>query len=345
MSSTTELLNRVIDSWTDRYRPESMNTDWGQALLAYGMASAVRITKNSNGEKYLRQWLTYHLGAGIHLTYFVGSWGIGLLYPEIIEDNPEYEHELRDLARRLYRLITEKAIRNGDGVLLHNVDLPHIYIDTIYFSAPVLARLAATLGCEGWEKEAITQLRSHLDILRDTESEFFIHCEQNLTGLRSEGAWGRGNGWVAMTCAELLPYLEPTSEEYEITGRILTSLSSHLLPWQTEDGLWRTLINDPSSYEEASASAMFLFGMIRGRRLGVLGEEFDEPIQRGMEGMSRYVSDKGLLLGSSEGTWPGTIDYYKGLDCGEWWWGTGAYLLALSEFHLLGTEENDVSIP
>ncbi len=332
MESTIQTLNRVIDSWTERHRPESMNTDWGQALLAYGLAEAVRITDNENGREYLRRWLTYHLGAGIHLSYFVGSWGIGLLYPEIIEEHPEYEHELRDLADRLYDLILVKAIRNGEGVLLHNVDLPHVYIDTIYFSAPVLAKLARTLGRDGWETEAIRQLRLHLEILRDADSDFFIHCRQNLTGLRSEGAWGRGNGWVMMTCGELLPALAIGSTEGEIVGRILRSLSTHLLPFQTENGLWRTIINDPTSYEETSASAMFLYGMIRGRTSEVLGEEFDEPIGRGIAGLRRHIDEQGLFGGSSEGTWPGTIDYYKGLGRGEWWWGTGACLLALTEY-------------
>jgi hypothetical protein len=37
------------------------------------------------------------------------------------------------------------------------------------------------------------------------------------------------------------------------------------------------------------------------------------------------------FIGVSEGTWPGTIEYYKSLKQGEFWWGTGAYLLALSE--------------
>src|SRR5438105_1076105 len=39
--STTDTLNIVADSWCRRNRPESMNTDWGQSLLAYGLLAAV----------------------------------------------------------------------------------------------------------------------------------------------------------------------------------------------------------------------------------------------------------------------------------------------------------------
>lgn len=330
MVQQNTLIDRVADSWCDRHRPESMNTDWGQTLLAYGLVRTVEQTGNKKARAYLHRWLTYHLGAGVHLTYFVGSWGIGLLYPSLIRMFPEYEHELRKLAERLYDLILLKALRNGEGVILHNVDLPHIYIDTIYYTVPVLAKLGDTLGRDDWQDEGMTQLRRHLEVLRHEDSDFFIHCEQNLSGLRSEGPWGRGNGWVAMTCAELLGYLEKDAEDYRVVGKILNSLLSSLLPLQNENGLWRTILTDMTSYEETSASAMFLFGMIEGRRHGVLGGEFDEPIARCLRGLEGYVDEFGKLLGASEGTWPGTIEYYKSLGCGEWWWGTGAYLLALA---------------
>lgn len=275
----------------------------------------------------------------------VGSWGIGLLYPEVTEEYPEYERKLHDIGKKLYELITRKAIHNGQGVLFHNVDLLHIYIDTIYFSVPVLAKLARRIERKGWERKALRQLRSHLEILRDPDSNFFIHCEQNMTGLRSEGAWGRGNGWVAMTCAELLSVLDPKSEDYLIVCRILGSLSTHLLSYQTETGLWRTIINNATSYKETSASAMFVMGMIRGQRTGILGKEFDIPIERGIQGLCQYVDKNGVFTGTSEGTWPGTIEYYKGLNTGEWWWGTGALLLTLTEYHKLRQEKADITNP
>ncbi len=332
-------LDRVADSWCRRNRPESMNTDWGQSLLAYGLLAAVRRAGTESAREYLRRWLTYHLGAGVHVTYFVGSWSIGLLYPELIELFPEFEHQLRDLAGRIYTFIREKAIRNGRGVILHNVDLPHIYIDTIYYSAPVLAKLGATLGRDDWRDDALGQLRAHLAILRDPASGFSIHCQENRSEHRSEGAWARGNGWVAMTCAELLPYLDRSGPEYREVEKTLDDLLGALLPHQTRDGLWRTIITDPTSYEETSASAMFLFAMARRGADGWSAGATGDPIARCAEGLLKHVDEDGRFLGCSEGTWPGTIEYYRGLACGEWWWGTGAYLLALAELDARETNQ------
>lgn len=324
-------IDTIADSWCRRNRPESMSTDWGQSLLAYGLLAASRTTGNAAAREYLHRWLTYHLGAGVHVTYFVGSWSIGLLYPEVLEEFPDIGYPLRDVATRTYDFIRAKAIRNGAGVILHNVDLPHIYVDTVYYAAPVLAKLGRVLDREDWRDDAMSQLRMHLEILRDPETGFSIHCQENLSGRRSEGAWARGNGWIAMTCGELLAELPEGSIERAAVGEILAELASALLPHQAESGLWRTIITDASSYEESSASAMLLFGMLRGRRLGVLTATFDEPIARCLDGLLRHIDADGRFIGVSEGTWPGTIDYYKGLACGEWWWGTGAMLLALRE--------------
>ena len=331
--STRTTLTRMIDSWAERHRPESMNTDWGQALLAYGMARGLRTVSSDGGRSYLESWLTYHLGAGLPLTYFVGSWGIGLLFPELPEEFPHLRHELNDLARRLERMIRVTAIRNGEGILLHNVDLPHVYIDTIYYAAPVVAKVSSTIGADAWQNFAMEQLRGHLSLLSDHDSPFTIHCQQNLTGLRSEGAWGRGIGWVAMTCAELLDLLDHDSEDYREVSGTLTTLLTNLLPLQTENGLWRTLVDDATSYEETSASSMFLFALLVAERHHLLAdvEGGAEGLDHGLAGVCSMVDREGRLLGCSVGTWPGDREYYWGLETGEWWWGTGAALLALAE--------------
>lgn len=326
-----EAIDVIADSWCRRNRPESMNTDWGQSLLAYGLLAAVRTTGNEAAREYLRRWLTYQLGTGVHVTYFVGSWSIGLLYPELETEFPEFAFQLRPLAERIDDFIRHTAIRNGRGVILHNVDLPHAYIDTVYYSAPVLGKLGSYLHRDDWRDEAVSQLRMHLEILRDPATGFFIHCEENLSGHRSQGAWARGNGWIAMTCGELLGLLPHDSIERHAVAEILVELVTALLPYQTGSGLWRTIITDPDAYEETSASAMFLFGMLRGRRHGVLPSTFDAAIERGLDGLLQWIDDDGRFLGTSDGTWPGTVEYYKELGRGEWWWGTGAVLLALAE--------------
>jgi unsaturated rhamnogalacturonyl hydrolase len=326
-----ELINNICDSYCSRNRPESMNTDWGQSLLAYGFLSAYLKTGNKSSYNYLKKWLNYHITSGINPNYFVGSWSLALLFPEVTTVFPEHEFTLNSVAENIYSFILDKSLRNGSGIILHNIDLPHIYIDTIYYSTVALAKLGTYLNDDEWIEESIFQLAAHMAILKDKNSEFYIHCEQNLSGLRSDGAWARGNGWVIMTLCELLKYIPKKSKHKKSIEELLTDFIVKLVKYQTKNGVWRTIINDKNSYEESSASAMFLYGLVNSKKLNLISDKYDKIIEKCEVGMSKFIDSKNRLIGTSDGTWPGNADYYKALPTGEWWWGTGAYLLALCE--------------
>lgn len=328
--ASKELLEQISLSWCRRHRPESESTDWGQSLAMYGLLRSYSITKNEEVKEYLWRWLRFHLAEGIHPHYFCGSWSFALLYPEVAKIFPEAKLQLDVTAEKIYEVITKKALRNGDGVILHNIDLPNIYIDTVYYTSVLLAKLGSYLGKQ-WKDDALSQIEKHLAILRDGSKPFYIHCQVNLGGSRSEGSWARGNGWVMMTYAEILSVLDKEDSWYEKLSNDFRTLAKALSSYQTKNGLWRTIIDDDSAYEETSASAMYLFAYISGKKLGVFGNEYDTLIEQCSIGLTRHVDGESKFMGVSEGTWPGTIEYYKSLSQGEWWWGTGAYLLALSE--------------
>ncbi len=328
--ASKELLEQVSLSWCRRHRPESESTDWGQSLAMYGLLRSYRVTKNEEVKEYLWRWLRFHLAEGVHPHYFCGSWSFALLYPEVLSIFPEAKLHLDATAEKIYEVITKKALRNGDGVILHNIDLPNIYIDTVYYSSVLLAKLGPYIGKE-WKEDALNQIEKHLAILRNGDEPFYIHCQENLGNSRSEGSWARGNGWVMMTYAEILSVLDKNDARYEKLSNDFRSLAQALSKYQTSNGLWRTIIDDGSAYEETSASAMYLFAYLRGKKQGVFRNEYDALRDKCIQGLASHVDIESKLLGVSEGTWPGTIEYYKSLSQGEWWWGTGAYLLALSE--------------
>ncbi len=325
----TAMIRTVSESFIERYRPESQSTDWGQSLAIYGLLRGLTVDDNPKVRAYLRRWISFHLSERLWVHYFCGSWSFALLYPEVVREFPEFRMQLDETALRVYEFIHDKALRNGEGFLLHNIDLPHIYIDTVYYSSALLARIGPYLNAP-WEDEAVKQLVLHLERLQDGNKPFFIHCEENHGGKRSEGSWARGNGWVMMTLAEMLPLLDKKSTRYKSLAAIFEHLGTELAQRHTKRGLWRTILDDKMSYEEASASAMYLFAYLRAQRLGMKWVSA-KVVQNGILGLMSVVDRDGRVLEVSEGTWPGTIEYYKSLSTGEWWWGTGAFLLAMTE--------------
>jgi unsaturated rhamnogalacturonyl hydrolase len=330
-SEARALIRTVSESFCERYRPESQSTDWGQSLAMYGLLRGLSADDNPKVRAYLRRWLAFHLAEQVPVHYFCGSWSFALLYPDVIREFPEFRMQLEETALRIYEFMRDKALRNGEGFLLHNIDLPHIYIDTVYYSSALLAKIGPFLGVD-WEDEAVKQIVLHLNRLQDGDKPFFIHCEENHGGKRSEGSWARGNGWVMMTLAEILPLLDKKSVRYKNLLIIFQQLASEIVKLQTKNGLWRTILDDKTSYEEVSASAMFLFAFVRARKMGLIGHvEHINHIEKATRTLITSVDKSGRVLGVSEGTWPGTIEYYKSLSTGEWWWGTGAFLLAMVE--------------
>lgn len=309
-----------------------ISTNWGESLLMYGMFTAARTIHDEKIEDYVKTWLIHHLNEGIPTTYYCGSWGPGLLYPEIAEVVPRQGVDV--YAGQLFGHIRDKTLRNGQGIILHNLDLPDIFVDTVYYSAPVIAKLGTFLQRE-WTNDALLQLYGHAAVLQDMQSFLFIHAEENLSGLRSEGYWARGNGWIAMTCAELLPLLPRTYEYYGKFESFYKQLAVAIVNKQSPSGMWRTIMEDASSYEETSATAMFLFGLQRGKKYGVFkefAEELIEPsIGKAVRALEKKVDDEGKVVGVSGGTLPNKANVYKSLPTGEYTWGTGAWLLAACE--------------
>lgn len=297
----------------------------------YGLLRGYEVDANPKVREYLRRWLAFHLAEGVPVNYFCGSWSFGLLYPIVLRKFPEFQLPLRATAKRIYEFILDKAVRNGQEILLHNIDLPNVYVDTVYYSAVVLSKIGPILDVP-WEDEAVKQIVLHLERLQDGEKPFFIHCEDNNTGNRSEGSWARGNGWVMMTLAEILPLLDKKTSRYKNLLAIFNQLAGAIVSLQTKNGLWRTILDDPEAYEEVSASAMFVFAFAKAHNAGLIRHHGPlKLVTRGAVALRRSVDSIGRVTGVSEGTWPGTAEYYKSLSTGEWWWGTGAFLLAMSE--------------
>ncbi|MES2476547.1 MAG: glycoside hydrolase family 88 protein [Verrucomicrobiota bacterium] len=92
--------------------------------------------------------------------------------------------------------------------------------------------------------------------------------------------WGRGNGWVAAGMADLLRELPPEHALREGILKRYQKMMAALLPYQTQNGMWRQLVNDKESWEESSGTAMIAASMISGVKAGWLDAEAYAPAAR-----------------------------------------------------------------
>ena len=75
-----------------------------------------------------------------------------------------------------------------------------------------------------------------------------------------------------------------------------------LLRHQDKGGFWHTLIDDPKSYLETSATAGFAYGILKSVRKGYIGREFTEPGVRAVKAVLANIDASGELKNVSFGT-------------------------------------------
>jgi unsaturated rhamnogalacturonyl hydrolase len=119
----------------------------------------------------------------------------------------------------------------------------------------------------------------------------------------TDAAWGRGNAFPALGLALALSKIPKSDPAY---APILTSFQQHiakLASYQTSDGMWREVIDYPSSYEEFSATAMIATALVRGVRNGWLDRATYQPrIDKAWAAITARISPTGELTGVCEST-------------------------------------------
>lgn len=233
----------------------------------------------------------------------------------------------------------KKLIRTGDGCFQHMItgdpNDDEILIDTLFMAVLFLARAGKLLKREDYAAEANYQILSHIKYLLDKEEGLFYHGfnfkrNDNYGGI----LWGRGNCWYTIAVMELLEEI-PFDEGLKryllnVYENQVKALKQYADPDQR---LWYTIINDRSSYIEISASAAFLYGIMKGVRLGILKkDDFWDFIQKSMEHLVGYIEEDGTVRNVSYGTPIGMNgDFYKSIPCCPMTYGQALMILVLQE--------------
>jgi unsaturated rhamnogalacturonyl hydrolase len=227
--------------------------------------------------------------------------------------------------------ILKGAERSPEGGLGHWQGSHQLWVDTLYMACPLLAGLGKWRREPAMIGDAARQLLLYAGRLQDSKSGLYYHMWDWETNDRTAGAWGRGNGWVMMSLADTLEAMEGGHRDRKAVAGLAVRLTEALARVQDRDGLWHTVLEDPASYPESSATSMITYGILKLRRLGVLPKRHRQAALKAWNAVNeRYVRD-GVVTGVSAGTVPRGPDYYRKLPAGTQTWGTGSYLMAGSE--------------
>ena len=154
--------------------------------------------------------------------------------------------------------------------------------------------------------------------------------------------WSRGNGWVYAALVRCMNQLSPKDKFYKELKKDFLTMSAALKACQRqEDGLWNPSLVSYTDYggKEMSGTALFLYGMAWGIRMGFLkAAEYKPVCDRAWEGLVRDCVHPDGFLGWAQGTGKDPsagqpLSYTKVPDFEDY--GTGCFLLGGTEYYKL----------
>jgi rhamnogalacturonyl hydrolase YesR len=215
------------------------------------------------------------------------------------------------------------------------------WCDALFMAPPTWARMYAATG----DRKYITYLDEEwaktYQSLYDTQAHLYARDATFIGKTEKNGQkifWSRGEGWVMGGLARTLEYLptdDPARAKYQTQ---LREMAASLAKIQGTDGLWRSGLLDPASYDqpEISGSSLIVYGMAWGVNNGVLDRATYQPvIAKAWAGILSHIYADGRLgdiqqTGAQPSTFKPSASYN---------YGVGGFLLAGSEVRKLAASD------
>ncbi|KAK4119577.1 glycoside hydrolase family 105 protein [Parathielavia appendiculata] len=332
---------RVIDTkgWDD--------WEWTHGIGLYGIWQYYTLTQSPAHLAIIEAWFASRFAAG-GTTKNINTMSVFLTLACVYEKthNAAYLPWLDSWAEWAYHDLK----RTKHGGMRHETYLElneqQLWDDTLMMTVLPLAKIGLVLNRPHYVDEAKRQFLLHVQYLFDAKTGLFFHgWEFNATGAGghnfAEARWARGNSWLTIAIPEFLELLREGGVRdvalEEFLKSTLLAQCEALRPLQEPStGLWRTLLDvseEEGSYLEASATAGFAFGALKGQRKRYLGTEFEDMAVKAVKGVLANISEDGELLNTSFGTGMGRdLQHYKDIPVTSMPYGQAMAIMALVEF-------------
>lgn len=308
--------------------------EWPQGVGMFGLVQLWRAQGGDELFALIDGWYRRALDRGLpelNINTTAPMLGLALLWDRTRD--PVFGAALEAWAERL----VTQARRTRFGAFQHDVSDKRndgeLWDDTLYMVGLFLAAYGQASGRKDLVDEAERQFLVHAQFLADRETGLWFH------GWTFEGRhnfadalWARGNAWITAGFVDLFELADLSPAVHSHLAALLTDQVEALLPLQDTGGMWRTLLNEQSSYIETSATAGIAYGLLKGARLGLGGEEWRQAGLRALDAVMDAIDDHGVVGGVSYGTRMGhDLQHYRDIPIQPTAYGQSLAILALAE--------------
>lgn len=348
----------AIEKIFERCVAQGKTKEYGGLLTYYATAQAAEAGGNKELLEKCRQYFNLYPDNIQHPNYFFEVYrpgGMGKAWMFFKGYMPESADLLREYAE-----IVMQARCSKDGLLCmpHRVTKREMaWIDPVHVVSPYMLYVGLALNEEKYIDYAVEKTIKAYDIFLDKECGLLHQCkgfDKRDPEIISRDHWGRGNGWGYIALTEMACYLPDDSKHKETVVKYFIDHSDAIIKQQTVYGLWRQEMMSEHSWHESSGTAIFIYGLGKGIRHGILkGEKYVEAFKKGVQGLinSCIVEDLtiyrcchgcccpgyGDMLGSMEAYSANPMPIPDDIHA------FGPVILALTEAYKAGITELDIS--
>lgn len=306
MNNVSEILKKITvgiaDYNNDTWQMNIGRCDWVAGVGLYGFCKAHEKTKDKEISDFLENWTERYIDEAVKSPKInTAVLMYAALYVYRQTGNEKYLASCRETAD--YFLY--KAPKTREGALEHTVieaaDFSEqVWADTLFMAAVFLAEMGEYDKKYG--EFAAKQLLIHLKCLYDKETNLYFHAWNSFSkNHMSAVRWGRANAWVIYASTEIIRILRDF-ECAEIIKEYVKKHAGALKKLQTAKGAFRTVLDDETSYEEASATAGIIAGIRQAVTLGIIEEDYVGIYEKGLEYILNVISENGEVNEVSFGT-------------------------------------------
>ncbi|KAK3845730.1 MAG: family 88 glycosyl hydrolase [Linnemannia gamsii] len=326
-------MKKVAD-WQLRIAEPNFNSQWSFAAFYDGLIAASATTGNPAYRDAVKHYADQqHWTLTDNRFPHADDMALGKSYTELYLAEAAAEQQPNQIANT-------KA--NLDRLLTRPYDPANNlwrWCDTLYMVPPILVRMAKITG----DHKYIDFMKREWDItvanLYNPTEHLFFRDDRYLKQTESNGKplfWSRGNGWVVGALVMILQDLPANDPSRPKFIAKLQDMAAALAAIQGPDGLWRSGLLDPASYDlpEISGSAFYTYAMAYGINEHILDHKKYEPVvAKAWAGMLTHIYADGRLgsiqpIGAAPGKFkPSASSVF----------GVGGFLLAGSELDHLAS--------
>ncbi len=360
--SPLDYAQAAVETMQRKYRgadlPPTEHFHYHQGVFLSGVYQTYQLNGDERYMQYIKDWVDSNVPESgevlNHDRNALDDIQPGILLFPLLErtQDQRYRTALDELAHDI-----DIHPKNDEGGYWHNDRAPReMWLDGLYMGGPFMAEYGARFNRPDLIDEAAHQVELMREKTRVEETGLWRHAydperaqpwADPQTGLSPE-YWGRSMGWVPVAILNELDHMPADHPKRAALEAIASDFLISLCKYQGEDGRWWQVVDkvgEVGNWPENSCTCLYVAGLSKAVRLGILPEEYVDRARRGYQGVidslqwQETTDAEGhtahdLLVGDvCIGTGVGDYDFYCARPTSvNDLHGVGAFLLMCTEF-------------